>query len=209
MRKKGTPAPQPKPLPEIRTVSGREALYWKETQELSNTLAKLRQQRDNYQFILNQLTTKRNAIQKGDIKPEVWKLLTPTSFYLVEDKKEILQELDTEITKYTTAVKGVQAQVRQYEDAYKESGLRLEEFAKRKFGKYRVKTISNDRRITNDEEVLFEADFDKLMKDPELQKQALAAEKTAIEMKKKRLEGTIEPASKVEEVKPKQKTVKK
>ena len=185
--KKSTPEPQIVDRTQASPLMQSETIYFNELVEISNTFGKLKQQYDQYTFIKKTLEERRVKVQKGTIGLPVQIQLSQGMFYTEGSKKKVLENLDEQIKTIKTSIKGIQNQVENHRDAFVESGLRLQQFAERRFGMYKVKTFAprgvsateNDKELLEKEyDELFKADKKDMMK-PEVQTAFKEAMKTA------------------------------
>lgn len=166
-----------------------EAWLFKELVDQSNYFGKLLKQYEQYEFALQDLIYKRKKLQQGKIKLPILLPFAGNSLYEQNDKKMVLKDLDTQITVIKNSVSGIKSQMIHRRDEFIEAGLRTADFLINRFGKFTSKKVGVDpmqtgvRRKTKTEEkkdkVLFEAEFDKLLKDPELQKEFKQANEMA------------------------------
>jgi len=177
-----------KPKPSILPLQQAETRYFEELVQLSNVYAKLKKQVGQYEYVLKQLNDHRTKIQKGEIKTPIMMQLGANSFYMEEDKKQVLADLDKQIETIKNSLKAVQGQLKHREDDFIESGLRLRAFSDRRFGSYKIKKIAPERKDHEEEKEIFSADFDKLMNDPKLQKEFLEKKQEAIKANEKAAE---------------------
>lgn len=180
--------PDTKAPPVIMPFNAGEQMYIDQCRDLSNKLAKLKQQYDNYIYVRNQLTQRREKIQKGEIKMPILCILTPqpTRMYWEEDKQIILKELDGEIKTYNDAAISVKAQVTQHETLFKEAGKRTQQCVTGKFKNFMIENITTDRRINEQETKLFEAKYEEMLNNPDIQKEFKQALAKAKEMNTKK-----------------------
>jgi len=166
-----------------------EAYLFKQLVDESNYYAKLLKQYEQYEFAVQDLIYKRKKLQQGKIKLPILLPFAGNSLYQVNDKKMVIKDLDTQITVLKNSIAGIKSQMIHRRDEFIESGLRTCDFLSARFGKFTSRKVGVDpmqtgvRRKTKTEEkkdeVLFEAEFDKLMKDPELQKEFKQANEIA------------------------------
>lgn len=166
--------------PDIMPLEQRETLYFQELVQTSNTYSKLMGEKAKFESLIKQLTTYRTQIQKGQIKLPLQMTIIPNMIsYLEDDKKKILKQIDDVIDSYQNALKGVIGQLEHRKEEFIESGLRNCAFLQRRFAGYQEQTIVPDRKSTKGEDVLFEAEFDDLVKNPTKQKELKEAKITA------------------------------
>lgn len=163
----------------IKPLAQAETKYFENLIQLSNTYAKLNQQYHQYKFVLEQMEEKRNQIQKDEIKMPILMQLGGNSFYQETDKKKVISDMDDQMDRIKNSIRGIKGQLKQREEAFIAAGLDLKSFAERRFGPYKAKDISEDRSEAKTDKVLFEAEFEELMKDPELQKEFKAKKEEA------------------------------
>jgi len=184
-------AAKEKAVPIIDPLQQRETMYFQELVELSNLYAKLRKQYEQYEFIVKKLEDKRTAIQKGDIKLPILVQLSANSYYSEYDKKAVLEDLDKQIDALHKSMIGVKGQLDHRRDDFVESGLRLMEYATKRFQGYKHKNINADRRTAKkEEEQIFEAEFDKLFgkdADPKVQEEFKKAKAEAVAKNKEQV----------------------
>lgn len=142
-----------------------ETIVFNELVELSNQFAKLKKQYDQYEFIRVNLIARRKKIQKGEIELPIQIQLTQDMYYTEGDKKKILKLFDEQIKTITNSVTAVKQQVIVRRDMYIESGLRLLEFAQRRYGQYKPEEFSpRGVSLNKDEQKLTEKEYDELFK---------------------------------------------
>jgi len=154
---------------------------------VSNQYGQLRKQYEEYNTIIKSLKERRKDVASGKIPMPIQMPLGKNKYYMENDKKVILKELDDEVRILTNALKGVQGQLQTHKDAYIESGLALREFCDRKFKRFKPKSVyakgCNPRK---EEKVLFEGELDEMLKDEsKMKKFKKAKDKAAKENKKK------------------------
>ena len=152
----------------------------------SNIYGKLLKQFEQHEFALQNILWKRKQIQKGDIiinkDNPVLIPLVGQSMCQVTDKKQILKDLDDQIKSLTIQRDGIKGQMVHRRDEYVESALRLMHFFKERYGKYTTKTVDDKTgvgtgvrvktgqdKIAKEQETLFEAELQEIMKDAEKQ----------------------------------------
>lgn len=176
---------------DVMPIQQNEAFIFKELIDQSNMYGKLLKQYEDYEFQLQDLIFKRKQVQQGKIKLPIYLPLIGNALYCVDDKKRVLKDLDTQIKILTNSRDGIKGQMTQRRDMYVESALRLTNFMKGKFGKYsskdinvqqyqtgvRVKTTKKEEK--KNQEKLFEAEFNDLMKDAQKQAEFHEAAKKA------------------------------
>lgn len=167
-------------------INQMDANLFQQLIQISNQYGKLKQQKDEFSMVLNQVKQKREEIATGKIALPILMPLGKNKFYNCTDKKLALEDLDAEIQVLSNAVKGIDGQLLNYTDAYVEAGLRVSDFLTSKFGDYKPKTpYTKGCSPKKEERVLFEAELDDMLKDEEKVKEFKAAKKTAIEENKK------------------------
>lgn len=160
---------------DLNPINQQELEYFKAVLDISNTYAKLKQQYGQYEAALDIMKKNIGKIRSGQYKA-INVPVAPDVTTTISDKKEMEEYLQKQIKQIEIGLAGIRGQLENKRDLFVEYGLRLEDFVKRRFGGYRVKHISSDRRTMADEEKLFEAEFDELMKSEKKQeefKQAL------------------------------------
>lgn len=163
----------------LTPINQQEANMFQQLIQISNAFGKLKQQKAEYEMILNALKDRRKDIQKGVIPLPVMLPLGKNKFYHSSDMKYILAEMDSEIDIISNGLKGIQGQMTQNYDAYIEAGLRVKNFTESKFMKYRpANTYSKGCNPKAEERVLFEAELDELDK-PEIKEAYKKAVKEA------------------------------
>lgn len=161
-------------------VSGEE-LYFKDLIDSSGRYVEALKKRDGYKNGIKVLQLNRTKIQKGDIKPPFTLTLIPNVLsHTISDKKEILKLFDEQIKSYQTNLKSMTGQIEHRYEDYVESAQRNRDFWLRRFGSIKSTTVTPNRAVTKDEEVLFEAEFEKLMQDPKKQEEFIKASKEAV-----------------------------
>jgi len=146
----------------------REAQYFQELVDVNNRYTALLKQKAQYEFVLNKLQEHRTKVQKGKVKLPVQITLIPKLMtYPEEDKKEILKIFDEQIVSYKNSIKSIEGQLQHRYDEYLESATRTKEFMVSRYGDYKAKQLTQNRKQIDDEENLFEAEFKKLMEDSE------------------------------------------
>ena len=169
----------------IKTMMEREAKYFQELVDTNNRYQAVLKQRTQYEFAIRQMEEDRKKVQKGELAgPFTLTVIPKVLSRQVEDKKEILDLFDKQLKTYKEMVKALTGQVEHRYEEYIESGVRTLEYMKKKFGNVKASQIVPDRRTAKeDEETLFEAEFDKLMKDPKTQEEFKKASKEATKKK--------------------------
>lgn len=153
---------------------------------VSNQYAQLRKQFEEYTTIIKSLKQRREDLAKGKIPMPIQMPLGKNKYYMENDKKVILDELDDEVRILTNALKGVEGQLQNHKDAYIESGLALREFCDRKFSRFKPKNVyAKGCSPRQEEKVLFEGELDEMLKDESKMKEFKEAKKKAVEENKK------------------------
>lgn len=162
---KSTPKPQVVDRSNAAPLMQQETTVFSELIELSNQFGKLQGQYMQYQFIKKNLDMRRTKIQKGEIKLPIQIQVAQGMFYTETNKKEVLKYMDEQIKTIKTSIKGIQDQVNNHRDAFIESGLRLAEFAQKRFGAYKIKEFApKGVSATGQEKELMEKEYDELFK---------------------------------------------
>jgi len=163
VKEKGIQKVESKTKPDIRPINSQEVMYFNQLIEISNAYSKSRQQYSQYELALRALETNRKKIKKGEytvlnvpVAPDTTTALT--------DKKEMLKYLDKQIVQLRTALTGIKGQLDNKRDIFIEVGLRTEAFIVKRFAGYRVKKVASDGTRANEEKVLFEAEYEELVK---------------------------------------------
>lgn len=148
-------------LPLIAPINTNEVQYLNGIVQVSNLYAKLRQQYSQYELALQAVIKNRDKIRTGDYD-SINVPIAPDTTTTITDKAEMLKYVNNQIAQLKNALGGIRGQMENKRDIFVEHGLRLEAFATRRFGGLRVKHIASDRKgKIEDEQVLFEAEFDK------------------------------------------------
>lgn len=190
-KSKRTQAVTPIKRDEALPLQQNEVWLFKDLVDQSNYFGKLLKQYEQYEFALQDLIYKRKKLQQGKIKLPILLPFAGNSLYQVNDKKMVLKDLDTQITVLKNSISGIKSQMIHRRDEFIESGLRTCDFLSTRFGKFTSRKVGVDpmqtgvRRKTKTEvkkdDVLFEAEFDKILKSPELQKEFKEANEMAKE----------------------------
>lgn len=168
-------------LKKVKELSQQEALYFKELVDTSNKYVATKKQKAQLEFQIGKLQEMRNDIQSGKIPLPLMKTLIPNMLYqTINDKKEILKMFDEQIETYKNSSKSLDGMIEHNYDEYVESAVRNREFLARRFQLLRAKDIAPERKAIKDEDVLFEAEFNKMMQDPKEQEKFRAAQKEAV-----------------------------
>jgi len=159
-----------------------EGRFFQELVDASNSYTNLLKQKDQYKFIIKKLQEDRKKIQQGEIElPILMTLIPKLMSYYEKDKKKVLKIFDEQIASYNTNLLSLEGQLEHRYENYMESAARNKEFLNIRFKNAKAKNIVPLRDIgEKDEEVLFEAEFKDLLKNPEKQCQLKAAKKEAI-----------------------------
>jgi len=176
-----------------------EAWLFKELVDQSNYFAKLMKQYEQYEFALQDLIYKRKKLQQGKIKLPIYLPFAGNSLYEINDKKTVLNDLDTQINVLKNSTSAIKSQLIHRRDEYIEAALRTLDFLGNRYGQYTSKKVGIDtyqtgvRRKTKTEtekdEVLFEAEWDKVLKDPKLQAEMKEAAKLAEKKESEKIKG--------------------
>lgn len=172
------------PLPLVQP----EANMFQQFIQASNTYGKLRKQKEGYEHVLRELEAKKKRIKKGEIKPPFLKPLDGKTFYHETSTDKMLKDLDKEIDSIKNSIEGIKGQVEHRKDNYIDEALKIVAYYGNKFNKYKMKNVTGtrDSAVEKQEEKLFEASFDELMKDKKLQKEFQEAKQKAVKENKKR-----------------------
>jgi len=159
-----------------------EGRFFQELVNASNRYTALLKQEAQYKFIVKKLETDRKKIQQGEIKLPITMTLIPKLMsYQETDKKKVLKIFDEQITSYNTNLLSLKGQIEHRYEDYLESAARNKEFLNIRFKGAKAKNIVPLRDIgEKDEEVLFEAEYKDLLKNPQKQCQLKEAKKEAI-----------------------------
>jgi len=159
-----------------------EGRFFQELVNASNSYTNLLKQKDQYKFIIKKLQEDRKKIQQGEIElPILMTLIPKLMSYYEKDKKKVLKIFDEQIASYNTNLLSLEGQLEHRYENYMESAARNKEFLNIRFKNAKAKNIVPLRDIgEKDEEVLFEAEFKDLLKNPEKQCQLKAAKKEAV-----------------------------
>ncbi len=180
--KKKAKAPVETTPKQIAPLMEAEGRFFQELVDSSNQLTNARKQESQYKFILEKLKGDRKDIQDGVKKlPMLMTLIPKLLAYWEDDKKKILKIFDDQIKAYSANIATIKGQIALRYENYIESAVRNREFLNIRFKDAKAKHIVPLRDIgEKDEELLFEAEFSKLAKDKDLQKEFHKAEKKAI-----------------------------
>ena len=164
-----------------------EAYLFKELIDQSNVYGKLMKQYEEIEFVYQNLLWKRKQIQKGEIEisktSPIYVTLVGSSLIPLTDKKQVIKDIDEQLKGLKLQRDGVKGQLLHRRDEYIESALRLKTFLEGRYGKYTTKSIgvakdgtgvrvsAGREKQKKEEQTLFEAEFNDLMKDSELQKE--------------------------------------
>lgn len=183
-------ADKPKPVESkenLRPINQMEATVFQRLIQVSNQYGKLMQQKDEFTTVLEQLKEKRKLVAAGKIELPVLLPLGKNKFYQCTDKKDVLIDLDAEIKVLSNAVKGIDGQMQNYQDAYVEAGLAVRDFVDSRFSKYQPKnTYSKGCSPKKEERVLFEKELDEILKDEDNKEELKEAIKTATKENEKK-----------------------
>lgn len=166
----------------MKPLNSMQGKYFQELVDTSNRYQAIMKQKEQYRFAIKQMESDRHKIQTGEIKgPFVLTIIPKVLSREVTDKKEILKIFDEQLKTYKKMVKALEGQLQHRYDEFVETGVRTRQFLEYKFGKEKVKGIVPDRKTGKDEEeTLFEAEFEDLAKDPEIKKEFEKKKKEAI-----------------------------
>lgn len=158
---------------EIEPINQQEAeTFLQQLVNVSNIFAKLRKQQREYTTIVEKLKENRIKVQKGLIKPPFLMPLSKNRFYNSNSKKDMLDELDSEIKVLVNAIKAVDGQVKQYKDAYIGAGLAAIEFVTTRFGKFKPENVYHKScQPSKKENIIFEGELDEILKNENGEKQ--------------------------------------
>lgn len=171
---------------DVKPLTQMEATIFQRLVETSNQYGKLEQQFAQYKMIKDKLKERRVKIQKGEIKLPIQVQLSQNMFYAESDKKEVLKILDEQIKTLGNSIKGIEGQLKNFQDGYIEQGLQLKTFIDKKYGIYEVKAFANRGvQASPVEKTLFEGEFDKLISDEKMQAEFEEAKKRAVKENKK------------------------
>lgn len=166
----------------VQPLMSHEGQFFQELVNASNRYAELLKQEAQYKFIAARLQNDRKKIQTGEIKPPIQMTLIPKLMYYQEnDKKKVLAVFDEQIKSYNNSLISLKGQIdHRYED-YMESAARNKAFLNSRFKDTKVKSIVPVRDVgEKDEEILFEAEFKDLLKNPKKQQELKKAQKEAV-----------------------------
>lgn len=173
---------QKQPDNKIKPLTEREGKYFQEVIDANNRYQGILKQKAQYEYAIKQMEADRTKVQKGEIKPPFILTVIPKVLSReVTDKKEIIDLFDKQLQSYKKMLKSLVGQVEHRYDEYQETAARHREYINKRFAKAKVRDIAPDRRTGNEEEeTLFEAEFEKLADDPDLQKELKEAQKEAV-----------------------------
>ena len=159
-----------------------EGKFFQELVNASNRYTGLLKQEAQYKFIVKKLETDRKKIQQGEIKlPMLMTLIPKLMSYYEHDKKKVLKIFDEQIAAYNANLLSLKGQIEHRYEDFMESAARNKEFLNIRFKGAKAKNIVPLRDIgEKDEEVLFEAEYKDLLKNPQKQCQLKEAKKEAI-----------------------------
>ncbi len=164
-----------------------ESQYFQELVDCSNRLAALQQQRSQFIFIIGKLNENRKKIQDKVVKPPFSLPLIPNVMnYLESDTKVVFKLFDEQITNYKNSLKSLKGQIQHRQEEYEESAVRTRDFLTKRYEHLTAKHIVPARKAVADEENLFEAEFKKLLDDPETMKEFKKAKQEAVKVNTKR-----------------------
>lgn len=169
---------KPTKTPPLMESEGR---FFQELVNASNRYTELMKQEAQYKFIVKRLESDRKKIQTGEIKlPILMTLIPKLMSYQENDKKKVLAIFDEQIKSYNTNLLSLKGQLEHRYEDYMESAARNKEFLATRFKSAKAKSIVPLRDIgEKDEEVLFEAEFKDLVKNPKKQGELKKAQKEA------------------------------
>lgn len=172
----------------LTPVTQMEANMFQNLIQISNQYGKLKQQKSEFELVLEQLEEKKRDIVSGKIEMPIMVALGKNKFYQVTDKKEVLEDLENEITVVKNALNGISGQLFQHRDAFIEAGLAIKQYTDSKFSPFKPQTpYSKGCSPKKDEEVLFEGELDELLKDESKRKDFDAAiEKAKVKNEKQK-----------------------
>ena len=158
----------------VQPIMQQESQLFQGLLEGSKHYSELQKQYNKYKLIKDQIVKKRTAVQKGEISMPVLIGLSQNMLYEEKDKQVVLKNLDEQIRNIELSLQGINGQILQYRDMYIEIGLRTLDALDRKFGLYKIENTINDLRVqpTKDEKVIFEEEFDEVVKNPKKFKEA-------------------------------------
>jgi hypothetical protein len=159
-----------------------EGRFFQELVNASNRYTNLLKQEAQYKFVAKKLETDRKKIQQGEIKlPILMTLIPKIMSYQESDKKKVLKIFDEQIAAYNTNILSLKGQLEHRYEDYMESAARNKEFLDIRFKSAKAKNIVSLRDVgEKDEEVLFQAQFNDLIKDADKQKELKIAHKEAV-----------------------------
>jgi hypothetical protein len=174
----------PQQLPPLMQA---EAQYFNELVESSNAYSGLLTQKAQYENVVKQLQNGRKKVQKDEIKLPVDIVLIPKVMtYQENDKKKVLEMFDLHIKIFQEKLNANISQLEFSYENFAESGIRNKEFLARRFEKAIVKNIVPERQVVKGEDVLFEAEFADMMKDPKKVTEFKKAKQEAIKRNTKK-----------------------
>ena len=166
---------------EIAPLMQNEAQYFQELVESSNQYSGLLKQKAQFEYIVKQLQAGRNKIQKGEIKLPVDITLIPKVMtYQENDKKKVLKMFDEQISVHQQNLKALMSQLTFAYENFTESGIRNKEYLTKRFEKVKVKAIVPERTVHAEEDTLFEAELNDMIKNPKKLEEFKKAKKEAI-----------------------------
>ena len=166
---------------EIAPLMQSEAQYFQELVESSNQYSGLLKQKAQFEYIVKQLQAGRNKIQKGEIKLPVDITLIPKVMtYQENDKKKVLKMFDEQISVHQQNLKALMSQLTFAYENFTESGIRNKEYLTKRFEKVKVKAIVPERTVHAEEDTLFEAELNDMIKNPKKLEEFKKAKKEAV-----------------------------
>lgn len=161
----------------IAPVNQQEAEMMKNVVEASNAYAQLLKQLADYELAIKQLTSHRTDIQKGIIPLPITIDIARGISYQEDDKKKILAIIDTQLKSMKESLFAIKGQVEYRKDYYTQAAIQLTQHLGLKYKKDINEVLAPERSNKKKTDVIFEADFDELMKDEKLQKELEEATK--------------------------------
>ncbi len=197
--KNTTPTIQEFKKDKVLPLNEREGQYFKALADASSRVANSMKQKAQFEFIIQQIEKTREKIVKGEISLPVHITLIPKLMtYEESDKKKVLKMFDEQLNAYKQSLLAVNGQISHQHEEYVEIGIRVRDFMIKKYGAAKAEQIAIDpakRTPTDDEVVLFEGEFDQLMKekngkpnpnyDPKKAEEFEKAKKLAVETNKR------------------------
>jgi len=155
-----------------------EIMYFRSLEEVSKNYTGLKKQYAQYEMIIKRLEDIRKKIQKGEISLPLYISIIPGMEYAENNKKKALEFIDEQLKSYKNALKAINGQIEHRKEEFLETGARTRDWLNKRFTN-EIKALSNDRRSKEKEEVLFESEFEELLKSASKQKEFKKAVKTA------------------------------